>query len=135
MNEKFKLSSLDNIAQKIIEQSQYSIFTLEGSMGMGKTTLVKALCKHWQAIDTVSSPTFSLVNEYKTETSNLIYHFDCYRLETTEEALDFGAEDYIESGAICLIEWPEIIKPLLPQNHHRILLSPVDENTRKITFI
>jgi tRNA threonylcarbamoyladenosine biosynthesis protein TsaE len=93
------------------------------------------LCKELEILDTVSSPTFSLINEYKTKDGKSIYHFDCYRLETEEEAFDFGAEEYIDSGSLCLIEWPDRISSLLPSKYHRVKLDHVNQNTRIIDFI
>ena len=130
----FKLNDVDALAKELSTRISHPIVLFDGSMGMGKTTLIKALCKRLNVVDTVSSPTFSLINEYKTKDGKSIYHFDCYRLETPEEAYDFGAEEYLDSGSICLIEWAEKIQPLLPQEVHRIKLEYIDQNTRKIEF-
>lgn len=134
MIREFKLNYVDALAKELSTLISHSIILFDGSMGMGKTTLIKALCKQLNVIDTVSSPTFSLINEYKTKDGKSIYHFDCYRLETPEEAYDFGAEEYLDSGSICLIEWAEKIQPLLPQELHRVKLEYIDQNTRKIEF-
>ena len=134
MIREFKINDIDTLAKEISTLISHSIILFDGSMGMGKTTLIKALCNRLNVIDTVSSPTFSLINEYKTKDGKSIYHFDCYRLETPEEAYDFGAEEYLDSGSICLIEWAEKIQPLLPQEVHRIKLKYIDQNTRKIEF-
>ena len=134
MIREFKINDIDTLAKEISTLISHSIILFDGSMGMGKTTLIKALCNRLNVIDTVSSPTFSLINEYKTKDGKSIYHFDCYRLETPEEAYDFGAEEYLDSGSICLIEWAEKIQPLLPQEVHRIKLEYIDHNTRKIEF-
>lgn len=131
----FKLNDVDALAKELSTQISHPIVLFDGSMGMGKTTLIIALCKQLNVIDTVSSPTFSLINEYKSKDDKSIYHFDCYRLETPEEAYDFGAEEYLDSGSICLIEWAEKIQPLLPQEVHRIKLEYIDQNTRKLEFI
>ena len=130
----FKLNDVDALAKELSTRISHPIVLFDGSMGMGKTTLIKALCKQLNVVDTVSGPTFSLINEYKTKDDKSIYHFDCYRLETPEEAYDFGAEEYLDSGSICLIEWAEKIQPLLPQEVHRIKLEYIDQNTRKIEF-
>ena len=130
----FKLNDVDALAKELSTRISHPIVLFDGSMGMGKTTLIKALCNRLNVIDTVSSPTFSLINEYKTKDGKSIYHFDCYRLETPEEAYDFGAEEYLDSGSICLIEWAEKIQPLLPQQVHHIKLEYIDQNTRKIEF-
>ena len=134
MIREFKINDIDTLAKEISTLISHSIILFDRSMGMGKTTLIKALCNRLNVIDTVSSPTFSLINEYKTKDGKSIYHFDCYRLETPEEAYDFGAEEYLDSGSICLIEWAEKIQPLLPQEVHRIKLEYIDQNTRKIEF-
>ena len=134
MIREFKLNDVDALAKELSIRISHPIVLFDGSMGMGKTTLIKALCKQLNVVDTVSSPTFSLINEYKTKDDKLIYHFDCYRLETPEEAYDFGAEEYLDSVSICLIEWAEKIQPLLPQEVHRIKLEYIDQNTRKIEF-
>ena len=134
MIREFKINDIDTLAKEISTLISHSIILFDGSMGMGKTTLIKALCNRLNVIDTVSSPTFSLINEYKTKDDKSIYHFDCYRLETPEEAYDFGAEEYLDSGSICLIEWAEKIQPLLPQQVHHIKLEYIDQNTRKIEF-
>lgn len=91
-------------------------FALVGEMGAGKTTFVKALCKALGVEDTVSSPTFSIVNEYTTKAGKTLYHFDFYRLKEIEEALDFGLEDYLYGEGICLMEWADIVAELLPDN-------------------
>ena len=134
MIREFKINDIDTLAKELSTLINHSIILFDGSMGMGKTTLIKALCNRLNVIDTVSSPTFSLINEYKTKDGKSIYHFDCYRLETPEEAYDFGAEEYLDSGSICLIEWAEKIQPLLPQQVHHIKLEYIDQNTRKIEF-
>ncbi len=135
MTQTYQLKEVDAIVQKIIAFSKHNIFLFKGSMGVGKTTLINSFCKHLEVIDTVSSPTFSLVNEYKTSSEESIFHFDCYRLESEEEAFDFGAEEYIDSGCICLIEWPDKIQSLLPDQVHCIELEYLNQNTRKINFI
>ena len=134
MIREFKLKDIDAIAEELSTRICHPIVLFDGSMGMGKTTLINALCKQLDSIDPVSSPTFSLVNEYKTKEGKSIFHFDCYRLESPEEAYDFGAEEYLVSGSTCLIEWAERIQSLLPKEVHRIKLDYVDQNTRKIAF-
>ena len=130
----YALEKIDDIAQSIIELKKENVIAFTGEMGAGKTTLIKALCKALNCKDTVSSPTFSLINEYRDDHGNPLYHFDCYRIENEEEAFDFGAEDYLFSNSVCLVEWPENIPSLLPEKHHRIRLEKLDENTRKIQF-
>ena len=102
------------ISNYIIEKGlDYKIWIFDGEMGAGKTTLIKSICKNLGVIDEVSSPTFSIVNEYKTVNGKTVYHFDFYRIKSIEEVYDMGVEDYFNSGNICLIEWPEKIKEIL----------------------
>lgn len=103
-------------------------------MGAGKTTFIKALCNELEVKDTVSSPTFSLINEYITSSGKLIYHFDCYRIENSQEALDFGAEEYLDSGNLCLIEWSDKISDLIPKEIHQIKINPLSNGKRQLTF-
>jgi tRNA threonylcarbamoyladenosine biosynthesis protein TsaE len=101
-------------------------------MGDGKTTLIKSICKNLGVIDDVSSPTFSLVNEYKTKNGEIIYHFDFYRIKSINEAYDIGIEEYFESGNICLIEWPNMIDEILLNEITFNLLISLNENKRSI---
>ncbi len=104
-------------------------------MGAGKTTFINALVKRLGVTDdATSSPSFSIINEYRSDTTaELIYHFDCYRLESTDEALDIGVEDYFDSGALCLIEWPERIGEILPDDTVRIDIRVNDDDSRTLT--
>ena len=102
-------------------------------MGAGKTTFIKAFCKELGTADTVTSPTFSLVNEYEIENA-VIYHFDFYRINKIEEAIDIGFDEYLYSGNICLIEWPENIEALLPEDTLHITIEIVDEKSRVLYF-
>ncbi len=112
-----QLEDLPEVAQKIIELAESNkILTFSGPMGAGKTTLITAICKALGVVDAISSPTYSLVNEYLDAEGRTIYHFDFYRIEDEEEALDMGVEEYFYSGNLCLIEWPEKIAGLLPEN-------------------
>jgi tRNA threonylcarbamoyladenosine biosynthesis protein TsaE len=110
------------------------IWCFIGEMGSGKTTLIKAICNILNATDHVSSPTFALVNEYETSTNQVIYHFDLYRLKNIEEALDIGIEEYLSSGNLCLIEWPEIIENILPKEIMTIFIESISANARKISI-
>ncbi len=102
------------ISNYIIEKGlDYKIWIFDGEMGAGKTTLIKSICKNLGVIDEVSSPTFSIVNEYKMVDGKTVYHFDFYRIKSIEEVYDMGVEDYFSSGNICLIEWPEKIREIL----------------------
>ena len=122
---------LERAAEEIISKSKYKIFTLNGNLGAGKTTLVKYLRKVLNCTDSVTSPTFSLVNEYLS-TSGKIFHFDLYRINYVEELSNIGFNEYIDSDNYCFIEWPSICENELPE-HHKILLNLVDQ-TRYITF-
>ncbi len=110
------LNELSAIARWIIDQVGNGIILFNGEMGAGKTTLIKAICKELNVEDEVSSPTYSLVNEYFSPTAGTIYHFDFYRLRQEEEAMDMGVEEYLDSGHLCLLEWAENIRNLLPDD-------------------
>lgn len=129
------LSQLDAAADWIIKSCKgYSVWAFYGGMGAGKTTLIKAICRRLGSTDTVTSPTFSLINEYTDPTGNSMYHFDFYRIEKKEEILDFGYEEYIYSGELCFIEWPELVEELLPENRINIRIEVKDSGERCITI-
>lgn len=118
---KIEIKSLDNIAESakefVREMGDATVFAFYGEMGVGKTTFIKEICKVLGVEDQITSPTFAIVNEYRSATTaELIYHFDFYRVENIEEVYDFGYEDYFYSGAICFIEWPERVESLLPKD-------------------
>ena len=126
------LQALPSTAQTIINQlGDKRVITLSGNLGAGKTTLVKALAQHLGTTETVSSPTYSLVNEYHYG-NNIIYHLDLYRLETLDEALAIGIEDYLYSGNYCFVEWANIIAPLLPNNTAHITITANPNQTRTL---
>ncbi|MFC5195141.1 MULTISPECIES: tRNA (adenosine(37)-N6)-threonylcarbamoyltransferase complex ATPase subunit type 1 TsaE [Bizionia] len=129
----YNLESLDSVAQAIIKALKHKVILFDGAMGTGKTTLIKALVKKLGSSDDVSSPTFSLVNTYHTSNSD-IYHFDLYRLNSMEEAYDFGIEDYLESNNWLFIEWPEIIKELLSDDFHIISIEHLGTEKRQLTL-
>lgn len=111
------LEALPGIARQFAKEvlPYADVVTFDAPMGTGKTTFIKALCESLGVTDVINSPTFSIINEYRAEPSGeLIYHFDCYRLESLDDALSLGAEDYLESGALCLIEWPDVIERIIP---------------------
>ena len=122
------------MVKEILPLLKSSVICFKGEMGAGKTTLIQSLCAALAVEDVVSSPTFSLINEYQNKAGKSIYHFDCYRIDSEEEALDFGAEEYLYSGNLCLIEWAENIASLLPEDHQIIELEKISILTRKLTL-
>lgn len=132
MNKNYSLSELNQIAKEVVANSENKTLLFYGAMGVGKTTLIKALCKELGIKDVTSSPTFSLVNEYRNANDEIVYHFDFYRIENEEEALDIGVEDYFYSDAWCLIEWPENIQNLLPLKSVEIHLTQLSDGRRNI---
>jgi tRNA threonylcarbamoyladenosine biosynthesis protein TsaE len=132
MNIVFSLDQLEEVAQKIIGKNPNKIILFHGDMGVGKTTLIKQLCKTLGVVGGTSSPTFSLVNEYQTADNEIVYHFDFYRLNKEEEALDMGIEDYLYSGNWCFIEWAEKIANLIPDTHSVITITLLDDEKRSL---
>ena len=128
------LSDLPAAAEKLMKfAGDEKIFLFKGDMGAGKTTFIKSLCKYAGIDENVTSPTFSIVNEYRSAETR-IYHFDFYRLKKQEEALDMGYEEYFYSGNYCFIEWPEKIESLLPQHYIRIDIQVYPDGKRSLTF-
>ncbi len=130
----YSLSDLDNVAARVISESKSSILLFEGEIGAGKTTLIKSMCKALGVNSRVSSPTFSLVNEYIAANQGLIYHFDFYRIVHQEEVLDIGFEQYLERASWVFIEWPEKIGNLIPENSQKATIYRLNENDRKLVF-
>lgn len=125
------LTALNTVAKNLINQfPEHRIFAFYGRMGAGKTTFIQSVCKVLGSEDNVTSPTFALINEYKTNKLVSIFHFDFYRINHIEEAFDLGYEDYLYSGSYCLIEWPEMIESLLPSNIVKVKIE-VDENGKR----
>ena len=112
-----------------------TIFAFYGSMGAGKTTFIKAICEEMGVEDVITSPTFAIVNEYRSATSGeLIYHFDFYRIKKQEEVYDRGYEDYIERGAVCCMEWPELIEELLPEDVVKVAIKQQEDCSRIVEW-
>ncbi len=131
----YTLQQLPQIAEQIISNSSDKVLLFYGEMGVGKTTLIKEIVKQLEVDDIVTSPTFSLVNEYQSRKGETIYHFDFYRIENEEEAMDIGLDDYFYSNSWCLVEWPENVKNLVPLNAVEIHLSINDDETRSIKMM
>ena len=135
---RIKIESLDLIsvaAEQFINQiGDYKVIAFRGEMGAGKTTFIKALCKYLGVNDNVTSPTFSIVNEYLTSGSDQIFHFDFYRIDDIVEAIDMGYNIYFDSGKFCFIEWPEKIEPLLPDEVLNVQITVEDDESRSIVF-
>lgn len=140
----FTLSTIDKAVDALLPLlKNYSIFAFYSPMGGGKTTLISALCQRLGVNDATGSPTFAIVNEYALPSSTPltsegithIYHFDFYRIKSLREVYDIGYEDYFYSGQPCLIEWPELIEPLLPDNTVRVNITPNADSSRTMTVI
>lgn len=135
MNIVFSLDQIKEVAEQILAQNPKKIILFNGEMGVGKTTLIKQLCKSLGVQDATSSPTFSLVNEYYTSNNQIVYHFDFYRLNKETEALDMGVDDYLYSGNWCFIEWSEKIASLLPEETSTINIELLADGKRSLELI
>jgi tRNA threonylcarbamoyladenosine biosynthesis protein TsaE len=135
-NKEFHLKSLndiDAVAQDILDSfPNYKVFTLVGNLGAGKTTLTQAFCKYLKVDDEVVSPTYTLINEYICTNGQSIFHADLYRINTLQEAIDTGIEDYLYSGNYCFVEWPQLITPVLPYKFVNLEIEPTADGSRKI---
>ena len=132
-----QIESLDRIHQAartfIDNIGNDTIFAFYGHMGAGKTTFIKAVCEELGVTDVINSPTFAIVNEYRSdETGELIYHFDFYRIKKLDEVYDMGYEDYFYSGALCFIEWPELVEEVLPGDAVKVIIEETAEGTREV---
>lgn len=120
--------ALPGAAKALLEAHPgHRVFAFFGAMGAGKTTFIRALCREMGVMDTVQSPTFAIINEYRKPNGEPVFHFDFYRIRKREEVFDIGYEDYLYSGAICLIEWPELIEDLLPPEAVRVMITGTKE--------
>lgn len=132
------IKSLETIGDAALEfvnaMGDNTVFAFHGKMGAGKTTFIKAICEKLGVEDVINSPTFAIINEYRSNSGELIYHFDFYRINKVEEAFDFGYEDYFYSGSICFIEWPEKVESLLPHDVVNVAIEEMDNGSRKVTI-
>ena len=129
------LTFLNEAAKQIIDLcGEKRLFAFYGGMGSGKTTIIKAICEYLGTADIVSSPTFTLVNEYMTREGKVLYHIDFYRIKKQEEVFDFGIEDYLAGESYCFMEWPELVEEILPEETVKIRIS-VDEDEQRILSI
>ena len=137
MNKQFNinnLNDLEKITNNILSNCSLRKIAIDGTLGVGKTTLVKNFCKNLGVIDHVSSPTFPIINEYSTRSNEKIYHFDFYRLNSFQEAIEIGTDLYLDTDSYCFIEWPELILPLL--NKDVLFLSiKIEKQNRVLTII
>lgn len=137
MEKKIIISSeadLSSVCIEVINLLRHNLILLSGEMGTGKTTFVKYFINALTGYAGVTSPTFSIINEYQNKDGSPIYHMDLYRLETIEEALNIGIEEYLDSGHLCLIEWPNLITDILPLDHHQINLELRENGARVLTI-
>lgn len=130
------MSDLSRAARDFIAlMGDNTVFAFYAPMGTGKTTFIKAVCEELGVSDVINSPTFSIINEYRSDqTGELIYHFDCYRLNKIEDALNLGVEDYFDSGSLCFIEWPELLEPILPNDTVHVRIEELEDGKRRLTF-
>ena len=129
------LDELKDVAEAVIESLDgRNVVALFGAMGAGKTTLISAIMEHLGSTDNVTSPTFALVNQYSTAANEPVYHFDFYRINRIEEVFDMGYEEYFYSGDLCLIEWPELIEDLLPEDAMVVRIEVLSPTERKFTI-
>ena len=135
---KIKIDSLDNIheaaKQFLAGMGNGKVFAFYGKMGAGKTTFIKAICEELGVDDVITSPTFAIVNEYTAGDDSPIYHFDFYRIKKLEEVYDMGYEDYFYSGNLCLLEWPELIESLLPEDVTKVNIQTEEDGSRTVEW-
>ena len=135
MEIRFKEEDIRQAAQQFVEaMGENTVFAFYGKMGAGKTTFIKALCEELGVEDTVTSPTFAIVNEYEAAKGRPIYHFDFYRIKKVSEAYDMGCEEYFYSGHPCFIEWPELIEEVLPEETIDVTIEALPNGERRLVF-
>ena len=130
------IGSIRETAREFVKHiGDHRVFAFYGTMGAGKTTFIKAICEELGVEDVITSPTFAIVNEYRSDTSGeIIYHFDFYRIKKLEEVYDMGFEDYFYSGALCFIEWPELIEEVLPEDAVKVRISENADGSRTVSY-
>ena len=135
MEIKFKEEDIKQAARQFVESmGDNTVFAFYGKMGAGKTTFIKAVCEELGVDDTVTSPTFAIVNEYEAAQGRPIYHFDFYRIKKVSEAYDMGCEEYFYSGHPCFIEWPELIEEVLPEETVNVTIEALPNGERRLAF-
>ena len=129
-------ASIKEAAKEFTQQiSNRTVFAFRGKMGAGKTTFIKAVCEELGVSETVNSPSFAIINVYESDTTGeTIYHFDFYRINSLQEAINIGSEDYLNSGSLCFIEWPEKIEPLLPGDTVWVEITEQEDGSRFVSF-
>ena len=130
------LDNLEEVAETILKSvlPERDVVCFYGTMGSGKTTLIAEICRQLGVTDTVSSPTFALINEYRTDCSDTVYHFDFYRINKLSEAIEIGLYDYLDSGCLCIMEWPENIEDLLPEETLKVSISVNPDMSRTVSW-
>ena len=134
-----KINSLDEMGKAaqefVVAMGDRTVFAFYGKMGAGKTTFIKAVCEELGVEDVINSPTFAIVNEYVDGKGEPVYHFDFYRIKKEQEVLDIGYEDYVYSGHVCFMEWPELIENLLPDDAVKVTIEEETDGSRKVSIL
>lgn len=129
----YDIEKISETAQQFLDSTRgFKKFAFYGKMGAGKTTFIIALCKQLGAIDVINSPTFTIINEYRTNDGSVLYHFDFYRIKSTEELLDIGIIDYFYEDVYSFIEWPEKAEKIMPHNIIKVYIKEIDKNKREL---
>ncbi len=135
----FQIARLDDLKVVVdailTNYTQDKIFCFYGNLGAGKTTLIKEICERLQVVDVIASPTYPIINEYKTNDNKVVYHIDLYRLKSLDEAINIGIEDYLYADNYCFIEWPDNFESILPDKHIKIKMTKLEDDIRNIEII
>lgn len=135
MEVNFTLDQINKTAAKLLtDTANYNVYAFHGEMGAGKTTFIHALCEAMNVTDVITSPTFSIINQYRTNDGQTVYHMDLYRIKDENEAINAGVEDCLYSGNTCFVEWPDRVPGVFPDETLHITISSVDDNTRNLKF-